>query len=112
MSKIVMEETDMKKIMVGWKIWFDEERLGYTVIAKGGKFLILTKPFNPKKTVLYTIIDIEKMVRSTEDLIFGMGAETKEQCEQMLARLLSGQSSLSRRHQIDVNIRDIEEVHA
>ena len=75
------------KLPVGSKVKFKSEKLRYTVQASDDRFAICTKPFNPRHTVLYTIIDFEEQVRGTENLIFGMGAETKEQCEDMLDRL-------------------------
>lgn len=72
---------------VGTKIHFEEERHGYTVQARDERFLVCTKPFNPRHTVLYTIVDLEKLIRGPENLVFGMGAETREQCEDMLERL-------------------------
>lgn len=72
---------------VGDKIKFAEEKQRYTVQACDFLFLVCTKPFNPAHTVLYTIVDLEENVRGTENLIFGAGAETREQCEEMLDRL-------------------------
>lgn len=72
---------------VGDKVWFKGERLGYTVQARSGRYLVCTKPFNPRHTVLYTVVDLDEWVRGTENLVFGMGAETREQCEEMIRRL-------------------------
>lgn len=36
---------------------------------------------------IYTIIDLHEKVRGTENLIFGSGAETDEQCAEMIDRL-------------------------
>lgn len=41
----------------GQKIWFEGEKRPYTVRACDERFAICTKPFNLRKTVLYTIID-------------------------------------------------------
>jgi len=81
-SAVVWEDVE-----VGDKIQFASERLRYTVQARGPRFLVCTKPFNPRHTVLYTVVDLQEGVRGTENLIFGFGAETREQCEEMLARL-------------------------
>lgn len=87
----------MPKIHVGSKVKFESEWLRYTVQASDDRFAICTKPFNlmksfsnPKKcTVLYCIIDFEEDVRGPENLVFGFGAETRKQCEEMLDRLNS-----------------------
>jgi hypothetical protein len=66
---------------------FAEERNAYTVQARGERYLVCTKPFPLKKTVLYTVVDLQEQIRGTEGLVFGMGAETRDECEQMVARL-------------------------
>lgn len=89
---------------VGTKIKFVEEKQKYTVRASNDRFVICTKPFNLEKTVLYTIIDLVKNIRGRENLIFGMGAETTEQCEEMLKRLTDGETEVSRRSSILLRI--------
>jgi len=74
-------------LAVGRRVKFAEEKRPYVVQACDSRYAVCTKPFNPRRTVLYTVIDLEENVRGTENLIFGMGAETKEQCEDMLDRL-------------------------
>lgn len=90
----------------GTKIKFFNEKQSYTVQALSERFTICTKPLNIHKTVLYTIIDWEDQRRGPEDLVFGMGAETREQCLEMLVRLLDGRSGRSRvsyRHDVPMN---------
>ncbi len=72
---------------VGARIYFVEEKAPYRVKARSDRFLVCTKPFNPRKTVLYTIVDLEEGVRGPENLVFGFGAETDEQCREMIERL-------------------------
>lgn len=95
---------EFRKIPVGAKIWFAEEKQGYTVRASNTAFVVLTKPFNARKTVLYTIIDWESGVRGAENLIFSMGAESEAECIKMLDRLTSGESEVSSRNYIDLRI--------
>jgi len=85
-----------EKIKVGTKIKFAEEKQRYTVQCCNDRFVICTKPLNCMKTVLYTIIDFQKNIRGTENLIFGMGFETIEQCQEALERLTKGESEISR----------------
>ena len=89
---------------VGDKIKFAEEKRPYRIKALGKRHAVCTKPFNPKKTVLYTIVDFEEQIRGTENLVFGFGAETDEQCNDMLQRLESGETEVSHRNRIDLNI--------
>jgi hypothetical protein len=97
------------KLKVGSKIKFKEEKQRYSIMATNSSFTICTKPMNALKTVLYTIIDWNKGIRGTENLIFGMGAETKEQCKNMLERLTEGSSEVSHRNFIGLNIEEYRE---
>lgn len=89
---------------IGDRIKFAEEKQKYTIQSRNERYLICTKPFNPKHTVLYTIVDLQKGIRGTENLIFGMGAETKEDCDAMLKRLDSGETEISHRNHIQLFI--------
>ena len=95
------------KLPVGTKIKFTEEKQRYTVRASNVAFAICTKPFNARKTVLYSIIDWNEDIRGPENLVFGMGAETEQQCEEMLERLTQGESEVSDRHRIKLKIEHI-----
>ena len=77
----------LEAVGVGWRVRFAEERNAYTVQARGSRYLVCTKPFPLRRTVLYTVVDLLEQVRGTENLIFGAGAETREQCDEMLNRL-------------------------
>lgn len=107
MENTGISKNSLCKLSIGSKIWFIEERQGYTVRATGKQYLILTKPFNPKKTVLYTILDVEQMIRGRENLIFCAGAETDEQCQDMVARLIDGETEISSRYVIAAHISKI-----
>ena len=88
----------------GDKLYFLEEKRPYSIRALGKRYAVCTKPFNPKSTVLYTIVDFEKQIRGTENLIFCLGTETDERCEKMLQRLENGETEISCRNYIDLNI--------
>lgn len=101
----------------GTRIKFKEERQCYTVRAIGKRYAVCTKPFNAQKTLLYTVIDFELAIRGTENLVFGMGAETDEDCEEMIWRLETPEkwygnhnrtaSEVSHRNRIDLHIVSI-----
>ncbi len=97
------------KIQVGTKIKFESEKQKYTVQASNGVYTVCTKPFNAQKTVLYTIISHLEHVRGTENLVFGMGAETREECEEMLERLTQGETEVSHRNRVPLDIEVIED---
>lgn len=92
------------------KIKFDRERQGYTVRASNDRFMVCTKPFNLQKTVLYTIVDREKKIRGTENLVFGLGAETDIQCLEMLERLTAGKTEISHRNRRQLSEKEIKSI--
>lgn len=94
----------MKK---GDRVKFKEEKKRYTVRACNKLFAICTKPFNLKKTVLYTVIDFTNNIRGTENLIFCAGAETDTKCVEMLDRLTNKETEISHRNFITLNIEKI-----
>lgn len=91
-------------LYVGDRVRFAGERQRYTVQACNDRFAICTKPFNLLRTVRYTIIDWARGIRGTENLVFGFGAETRAQCEAMLARLTSGETEISSRNWVPLDI--------
>lgn len=111
------------KVPVGTKLWVAarrrKERTAYVVQASNVAFAVCTKPLNMirrkgggkyehSRTVLYTVIDWRAQVRGTENLIFGFGAETKKQCEEMLKRLTEGDSEVSHRNRVPLEIVRVE----
>lgn len=88
----------------GQKVYIKAEKRPYKVRTCDGRFAICTKPFNPKKTVLYFIVDKKRNVRGTENLIFGMGFKTDEECNEVLDRLRKGESEVSYRNFVPLDI--------
>ena len=105
-GNVFYETTKLKE---GIRVKFAEEKQSYIVRASNVAFAVCTKPFNLQKTVLYTIIDWIKNIRGTEDLIFSMGAETDKDCQEMLYRLTQGETQVSRRNKIPLQIEKLLE---
>ena len=95
---------DIIMLIKGDKVKFVGEKQRYTVRACNYRFAICTKPFNLKRTVIYTIVDFKEWIRGTENLIFGAGAETDPQCRRMLRRLTKGETKISHRNNIPLHI--------
>lgn len=89
---------------VGDKVKFRRDRRSFTVRACNERFAVCTKPFNLRNTTLYTVVDFEQNIRGRENLIFPMGAETDEQCCDMLSRLVQGVSAVSHRNFVELDI--------
>lgn len=97
---------------VGDRIAFAEESQRYTIQARGKRYLVCTRPFALQRTVFYTVVDLVEQVRGTENLVFDFGAETVEQCEEMLARLegraKTPRTEVSQRNRIPLRIESLE----
>ena len=89
---------------VGDKIYFEEEKRPYKIRAMDDRFLICTKPYNLKHTVIYTIVDLKLKIRGTENLVFSMGFETDKLCNEALKRLQKGETEISRRNWIPLEL--------
>lgn len=101
---------DIKAITPGFKIYFVGERIGYTIKACNKRYLICTKPYNPKKTVLYTIVDLKEEIRGTNNLVFNLYDYAKQKdIERCMKDLISGESDLdglkiTRRNRVPLQI--------
>lgn len=96
----------IKDAKCGDKVFFCGDRLSFTIQARNERFLVCTRPHFG--TVLYTIVDLVRSVRGTENLIFCMGFEIQEECDEALSRLSSGESEVSYRNYVDLCIRKIK----
>lgn len=98
--------TDQTRTTVakGALVKFAGERRRYRVMAANDRWAICTKPFAARKTSVYTIIDFQRQVRGRENLIFCMGFETEDDCARALARLVAGESEVSYRHVVPLEI--------
>jgi len=94
----------------GQKVFIKNEKRPYRVRACDERFAICTKPYNPQRTVLYFIIDKKNNVRGTENLIFGMGFESDKDCEEALDRLQNGESEVSYRNRVPLDIARVVNV--
>lgn len=95
-------------IKVNDKVYFSSEKAPYTVKAFDGRYAICTKPYNFKKTVMYTIVDFKEDKRSTNNLVFNIyDYKVQKDIDQCLKDLRSGEIQLSRRNSIGLDIRRV-----
>ena len=94
------------RIPVWSLIWFKWQKRPFTVQASNIHFVICTKPFAAKNTVLYTIIDWYEDVRWADNLIFWYQwwYETKEWCEEALKMLMDWDMEVSHRNRAKIKI--------
>lgn len=94
-------------IHVGDRLKFKSERQSYRVCAADGRWAVCIKPFNAKKTTLYTIVDFEQKVRGPDNIIFSQGYETDEDAERALGQLQRGEIEVSRRRCVALDIERV-----
>jgi len=94
-----------KTLKIGDKIKFIPEKQKYTIKEKSDRYLICTKPFNLKKTVLYTIVDLKRLVRGTNDRIFNSyDYAVQEDIDECLRDLELEQIEVSHRNCVKLDI--------
>ncbi|MGJ0846527.1 hypothetical protein ACR77J_07555 [Tissierella praeacuta] len=94
-----------ESLKVGDKIRFMGEKQKYTIKAKSDRFIICTKPFNLKRTCLYTIVDLERMVRGANDRVFNpYNYMVQEDINECLKDLESGKVEVSYRNCVPLDI--------
>ncbi|WP_256261648.1 hypothetical protein [Rhodococcus sp. 1139] len=59
--------------------------------------MILTSPFNLRKTVYYTILDTERGVRGPDDRMFSNGYESDSDIADRMRELVAGDIQVNRR---------------
>ena len=72
---------------VGDRVWFDDEKQAYTIraVSADRRWMICTKPFNPRRTVLYCVLDRREQRRGPDDH-FGLGSyETEDEIASAMA---------------------------
>jgi hypothetical protein len=92
------------RVEVGDKVYIPNHKRPFRVRARDDRYIICTKPFNAQHTVIYFIIDLVDKWRAPDNLIFGLGYETDEDCEERLRQLQSGEIGLSWRRGIPLDI--------
>ena len=95
--------------MINWQnlkkgdpVFIGTEKRPYRVKCRDERFIICTKPYNPKRTVMYFIVDLEEQRRGPDNMVFCSGYETQEQCEMRLKELQQGLIEVSHRHDVSI----------
>ena len=95
------------KVKVGDKVYIPKHKKPFTVRARDERYIICTKPFNARHTVIYFIVDLADKWRAPDNLIFCRGYETDDDCQERLKELQNGVIQLSQRRGVPLDI-DIE----
>lgn len=94
-------------IQVGDRIKFKSERQSYRVCAANDRFAVCIKPFNARRTTLYTIVDFERDIRGPDNMVFPQGHETDADAERTLRDLKSGDVEVSHRRSVPLDIEKV-----
>lgn len=94
-------------VRAGDKVYVPTEKRPYKVRCRDERFIICTKPYNPKHTVIYFIIDLVERRRGPDNQVFCFGYETDEDCHERLKELQDGKINVSWRHGIPLDL-DVE----
>lgn len=104
--------TSIQDAGVGSRVYFDGERMPYTIQARDERFLVCTKPFAARRTYIYSIVDLQRGERGPDNMIFGRagGYETRGDCEDALRELADERSSLevSRRCCVPLHVTKVK----
>lgn len=94
-----------KHLVEGQKVWFEGEKQAYKVVIADNRYAICTKPFNPARTVLYTIVDTYEGIRGTNDFIFNpYDYREPGGCLKCLMDLQLGKTGISHRNRVELKI--------
>lgn len=99
-------------VAVGKRIRMTGERQSYLVQAANDRFAIMTKPFNARKTYLYTITDLERNVRGPCNLIFGLPCDVNspERASEVLDMLSRKEMEVSYRRDKDLTPDEVKQL--
>jgi hypothetical protein len=100
-----------EEIKVGSRLYFITDKRPFVVKAMNDRFIIATKPFNVRKTCLYTILDMKMGIRGPNNLVFNMYDYTKQpDIEDCLNDLSDPDevTEVSRRRSVSIDILKIE----
>jgi hypothetical protein len=91
----------------GNRVFFKNEKRPYKVMATDSRFAILTKPFNLKKTYLYTILDFKLGIRGSDNYRCKFDYQKESECLEAINELHSGKLEISRRNTVQLDINKI-----
>ena len=94
----------MEEIRKDDRVYVPTEKRPYRVRCRSERFAICTKPYNPRRTVMYFIADFQEKIRGPDNQIFCCGYETDEQCEERLRELEAGEIEVSFRNRVPLDI--------
>ena len=77
---------------IGWK----GQKRKFKVIARNDNFIIITRPYNPKRTFEYSILDLEYMKCNHDNYYTKYDYSNKEECKEDLKELQETRDKVKR----------------
>lgn len=81
-----------EKTRIGWK----GQKKTFKVLARNDNFIIIVRPYNPKKTFEYSILDLEYMECNHDNYYTKYDYSNKEECEIALRELQETRDEVKR----------------
>lgn len=86
------EEYDLKQLLYlfaipGAKIQWKGQKVRFKVVARNDNFIIITRPYNIKKTYEYSILDLEYMECNKDNYYCRYNYQDVEECKKALEEL-------------------------
>lgn len=108
-ERLVRQPAQRVALSVGNRIKFAGEKQRYTVraVSADGRWVICTKPFNARRTVIYTVVDFDSGVRGPDNF-HGLGYETEAEIAAAMARFEAGTAEVSLRYDVYLDIEDVQ----
>jgi hypothetical protein len=87
-------------LTVGTRVWFAGEKRPFDVqaVSASGRFVVCTRPFAARRTVLYCMLDTVQRLRGVDNSMGNsLGYETREDCESAVEQFERGKYTFSAR---------------
>lgn len=97
----------MEDLKIGNRIKFLKEKISYKIMAFDDRFIICQKPYNPKRTFMYSIIDLKKNIRGADNCYCKFQYDDLEECKEALKELNSGDIEISYRNWCELDIEKV-----
>lgn len=76
----------------GTKLKWEGQKRTFKVIARNDNFIIITRPYNPKKTYEYSILDLEYMKCNHDNYYCKYNYQDSKECEEAIRELQEGRN--------------------
>lgn len=94
---------DVQDVAIGERVKLAATKRLWNVKARSDRFIVLTQPFNPKRSFIYTVIDLKYGIRGPHNS-YGHPVTNDEQATKVVEALEAGAIQISRRRQVTLDV--------